>query len=215
MWLYSQVSSEFRVLSDLTVAAAKAAGFTTSVGQMGRLVEADCDAKGSGWHELIRQKVDRVLDILGHETHPFVWADADVDWFRPAVDDVLKCLGDHDIVFQCDWWGDRVPCQGLFVARPNERVVRFFEDIRDGLTARNDDQQLTRELLSGPYPLKWDLLPTRYWTRGAHTGSRWKPGLEVNPPTDIVAHHANWVVGSDNKLSLLRAVREKVRSHAG
>jgi hypothetical protein len=37
--------------------------------------------------------------------------------------------------------------------------------------------------------------------------NQWQPGQKINMPKYLVMHHANWTVGIDNKLKLMKQVR--------
>jgi hypothetical protein len=69
-----------------------------------------------------------------------------------------------------------------------------------------DDQAALRVVTADERQARLGLLPPRYWTYGCEG---WTPGQVLDPPGDIVMHHANWVVG-DLKLAKLREVREIV-----
>ena len=54
------------------------------------------------------------------------------------------------------------------------------------------------------------LLPIdRYWNIGPNCPN-WD---EKVPPTNIAIHHANWVVGTENKIRLLDSVYKKVKQN--
>ena len=37
--------------------------------------------------------------------------------------------------------------------------------------------------------------------------------MPCEPPEDIMTHHGNWTIGLQNKVALLRRVRELVQQH--
>lgn len=210
MKLYSYCSDDFvDVAKNVLMPSAARAGFDCTVYGIGEL-KTSCDDKNGEWLRLNRTKVEIVLTAIDAEDKPFVFADADVRFYGDASRDMLRCLGAADIAFQCDWWGRAVPCLGLFICRPNERTRKLFKDILERLTEDNSDQEVTHEILKGPYDLNWMLLPSRYWTHGAHMGVRWDGETVLNPPQDIMAHHANWVVGKEMKMRLLDHVNGRV-----
>jgi hypothetical protein len=55
-------------------------------------------------------------------------------------------------------------------------------------------------------------LDNRFFTVGVQLGKRWHPGMEISVPENIIMHHANWTVGVENKMALLKHVREIVET---
>ena len=51
----------------------------------------------------------------------------------------------------------------------------------------------------------------KYFTVAASTNAKQWVGQDFHVPTTIVAHHANWTVGLDNKLKLLQFVKNKFK----
>ena len=160
-----------------------------------------------------------LLDLLTAEHEPFLVSDADVRFYGPVADDLLDCLGDRDIAFQDDGPGGAA-CKGFYVVRPTEVVRRFFADVLERMrTTMENDEESTNELLKEwGARLSWGLLPRRYWTHG-QDGKIWEPGDPLDPPADLLVHHANWTHGISHKLALLEAVREihaeRARNAAG
>lgn len=165
----------------------------------------------SGFQATCLDKVDVILEALRTETEPFLFSDVDVRFYGPVVDDLLKCLGDADMAFQ--WDGPRGrECTGFMVLRPSPKLLRFWENVGDRMVDKDmmDQDAVHTELdwakkWHGDKLIKTVILPERYWTFGRND-KHWKPGMRVNPPADMLVHHANWTVGVENKLRLLEAV---------
>ena len=147
---------------------------------------------------------------LGNEI--FVHSDCDVQFFKPIKEEVDRELAGFDLAFQHDGRGHY--CAGLFCGRPSPRLAEFFE-ISKRLVEQNphlNDQIAINAILNNQtHGLKVKYLSSAWWTHGAETFSVWD-GCELNPPRDIIAHHANWAVGVDAKKALLEQVRIKINA---
>jgi hypothetical protein len=155
------------------------------------------------------RKLEFCLKLAGGKDI-FVHSDCDVQFFKPIREDVEKALEKADIAFQHD--GKNYLCAGLLCAKPSEKLQVLFhsaiEMVKNGV-ANNDQTALNMILKSEDCLLTFDFMPNTWWTHGADTFNHWN-GEELNPPQDIVAHHANWVEGVDKKISLLSHVMERV-----
>jgi hypothetical protein len=175
--------------------------------------------ESDGFQVTCLDKVDFILEALARETEPFLFSDVDVRFYGPVVDDLLKCLGDADMAFQ--WDGERGrECTGFMVIRPTRHVLNFWRWVRDRMARTGEMDQdavhaVLEEKLFDLVRANTVILPERYWTFG-RDDKHWHPGMPVNPPADLLAHHANWTVGVENKLKLLEAVMNETgpRHHA-
>ena len=157
------------------------------------------------------KKVELVIEACRTEREPFVYSDCDVRFYGPVEKDLLAQLGDHDIAFQDD--GEGGACAGFFIVKPSPHMHQFFRDVLARARGVRSDQDAMNEILehSG---IRWTMLSRRYYTVGQE-GHHWTPGMEVHPPRDILVHHANWTVGVENKLALLRLVRKAPKARKG
>ncbi len=80
-------------------------------------------------------------------------------------------------------------------------MQRFFEEVLTRMEKKGspDDQFVINDVLAEGYPLRWDLLPDRYYCRT----------LGFPPPKGIVLHHAtmtfrNSIPGKIEQLKLVR-----------
>jgi hypothetical protein len=168
----------------------------------------------AGFQATCLGKVDFILEALKTETEPFIFSDVDVRFYGTVVADLLKCLGDADMAFQ--WDGPRGrECSGFMALRPSPKLLRFWQGARDLMRERGymDQDALHHRLAvdtvkreSDGGNITWVVLPERYWTFG-RDDKHWTPGMQVNPPADLLMHHANWTTGVENKLRLLEEVR--------
>lgn len=168
----------------------------------------------SGFQRTCVRKVEFILEALAAAAEPFVFSDVDVRFYGPVAGDLMKCLGGADMAFQ--WDGSRGrECSGFMVLRPSPKLLRFWQCVRDLMVSRGymDQDALHHRLavdagmMGGDGGnITWESLPERYWTFGRND-KHWTPGMPVNPPTDLLMHHANWTKGVENKFALLEEVR--------
>ncbi len=182
------------------------------------LIECRIEGTGGAWRsrafrEAVRYKSRFVRDfVLENQGQVFLWADADVQFVtQPDAEKLLAYLGDNDIACQLDRAGHY--CSGFFVVRANRRTSEFFMRIAASVEEfyrhyKIGDQVFFNEFKDtvGIVPLPWD----EYWT----TRYYWLPGDELLVPSSVVMHHANFTSGVQNKLQLLRAVRNIVSSRS-
>lgn len=175
--------------------------------------EAEGTFLKEGWHETMTRKL-KLCQALACGSEIFIHSDCDVQFFAPIRESAEKALEGFDIVFQHD--GDQHLCLGLFCARPSRRLAKLFWYAQKLILEDIESQAAVNMLLRPRTPtydvsdIKYGYLPKTWWTHGCETMKLWEGG-EVNPPKDIVAHHANWVYGVDKKIELMKAVRAKVK----
>lgn len=167
---------------------------------------------GSGWNTMMLNKVHLILRAIEENWGSvFVYADVDIQFFRPFAKDVLTLLGDNDFVVQRNYPDDRGYCAGFFICRANEKTQQLWQKILDDMHAnpRYDDQTpMSKNLKEGTIPgLLYAPLGLEFFNIGILTDRRWNPGEEFQIPANIILHHANWTVGMDNKIKQLEYVK--------
>lgn len=148
-----------------------------------------------------------------------IYLDSDIAVFGDITTAMISELQDHDIAFQRD---NKDLCAGMFVCRVSSRTLNFFRDVDYELKLNKKryesiahDQTVINETLptSG---LKYKCLSDRFTTYGNNNSGLWwpsSPGFELKE--DVVAFHANWTIGVDNKSILLSHVRERMKIKKG
>lgn len=174
-----------------------------------------------GWVRAVSAKVDFLVETIRGlpEGEAFVFSDVDVQWFGPAAGLLAEAdAAGADMLFQEDAGGEF--CTGFFLCRAGERTERFWRAVL-GLMRRHTigDQKgarlaLERGLVPG---VRVGHLPRSFWGPGpTREGTEgWVPGEPLDPPADIVMHHANWTFGVGNKARQLEYVRSIVEGRRG
>lgn len=155
-----------------------------------------------------------VLDAI-KEPGLIAVSDVDIQFFRPMAADLRERTRNYDIVFQNNACGRgydvKELCAGFMVVNCSDKLRPFFEEAHRQILKINDprvDDQVVYAWILKQFPeLKIGLLPDNYWTYA----KKWD-GSQLNPPADIILHHANWVVGNETKIEQLRRVRTAVQA---
>jgi hypothetical protein len=167
-----------------------------------------------GFFETCFAKVYYILEILEREKQPFLYADVDVRFYAPVTADLLDFLGRRDADQAFQWDGPAgAECSGFMVIVPSERTRLFWQSVQAEmyLTGKLDQDAMhvitfVEHFMDGDIPApRNSVLPERYWTFGRNN-KHWEPGMPVNPPADLLVHHANWTKGVANKMKLLDVV---------
>jgi hypothetical protein len=167
--------------------------------------------KSKGWDLTMLEKIDMIIETIDLSGEAFIYADCDVQFFG----DILHDLGNNDIMFQQDYFSDNY-CAGFFIAKQNKAVLDFFVKVKETFIASvnevNADQSVINRLLRLGYPITASILPAnKYWTVAFATdGAPWN-GQDINVPSQIVMHHANFTIGVENKMALLEQVKNKLQ----
>lgn len=155
----------------------------------------------------MKQKALLVLEAIERETEPFVISDVDVRFYNFSPEDLSREMDPKtgvswDLLAQPD---DGTFCAGFMFIRPNLANLELFRLVLGGISEYKSDQE---SLNSFALPrlgnlVKASLLPPeKYWT----VGPGWAGG---EPPSGLAVHHANWMIGIDNKLNLLAEILAK------
>jgi len=185
-----------------------------------------------GWMDTMKRKIGLVVRAIKENPgNIFIHSDVDIQFFGKTKDIILQSLYDKDIVFQRDRHENKksgeqgVYCAGFFACRSNEVTLEFFERILkelDNAVPPDNDQTLINDFLQKKNnKVNAGYLPDIFWSPGINYGItgwlddsgekiyHWEPGQELEPPSGIVMHHANWTKGVDNKKIQLELVKEK------
>ena len=160
-----------------------------------------------GFVETVDVKVDHILRALD-EQESFIFADVDICFYKPFVEDVMNKLNGYDIVCQED---RESLCSGFFACKSNSSTKGLFKEIKNHLRSHNVNDQVSLNHLKDI--VKYGLLDKRaYYTIGNfYTNENgtyiWNNKVHINPPSDMVLHHANYVVGVENKIRLLEMIK--------
>lgn len=171
--------------------------------------ESDGVYESDTWNKTMYKKMTYIVDYMKSlkENEYFLHADIDIRFYRNFKKDIIDLYNasGKDILFQNDGYE---LCMGFFICKYNEKIIKMMEYVRDNLNKFAQDQKAVNSLLPQT-SIKYGILPERYYNFGPTNGLiRWNPGIQnFYVPKDIVLHHANWTVGIENKINIIKAVK--------
>ena len=171
------------------------------------LIPQECETanfKEHGWKRTCYRKTEIFLKACDENTNDiFVFSDVDIQFFDTNIVSILLDeLSDYDLACQYDT-GYLPYCSGFFVCRVNDRTKDLFNRINKFYI--EEDQTSLNYHISA---CRAKFLSNRFYTVAQSIGTKWD-GQYFDIPKNISIHHANWVVGVQNKILLLKLVREK------
>lgn len=170
----------------------------------------------SGWRVTQLKKLSNYISILKNknDNEIIVGSDVDVQIVQPCSDDLVEFLGDNDLSFQENI--DKKVCSGFFVARCNSNVINFFEtalkmlacELMKSKKGGGEQYEIWKLIASGNHNAKLGMLPKdEVWNpRTKYTNLD-----DLNIPTNMLVHHANWTNGTENKIKQLEYIKEKLK----
>ena len=163
--------------------------------------------KENGWKQTCYKKTEIFLRACEENRNSlFLFADVDIQFFSPKiVDIILEELQDYDIACQYDT-GYLPYCSGFFISRVNNRTIDLFNTINKEYI---EEDQTSLNIHINKCKAKF--LSNKFYTVAQSIGMVWN-GQDFNIPADIIMHHANWIVGVQNKIKLLNLVKDKYAS---
>lgn len=163
-----------------------------------------------GWKESMGKKIDFIIDMINDCWGDyFVFADADVIFFRKTVDYLLNQVKDVDAAFQED---ANKMCAGFFIMKCNESTLRFMTTVKDLYGIYPEDQTAMQHHVS---MIKHRLLPKDIFNISHINGNKvWDCDYSLKIPSSIRVFHGNWTIGIDNKIRIMNFAVDTLRSTA-
>ncbi len=158
----------------------------------------------AGFSETMRQKVALVLDAIaknkGGDT--IIYSDVDVQFFGKIKSVIDNYLVDYDICCIDDSPSKNKYGAGFFALRPSLHVAELFINVYNNLDNFRDDQPALNHFIATS-DNKVGLLDKKlFWNT---SGKK-----DYEAPGGVLVHHANWVIGVDEKIKLLDNVRNQI-----
>jgi hypothetical protein len=181
-------------------------------------INQDCSTgeyMSTGWGESMKNKLSVILSAIDNG-EIFIHADSDIVFLKESKNILLEELGDNDIAFQNDggtggvWY-----CMGFFICKPTKRIKDLFTHVISQIDSFEGNDQLALNNAISDYKnnspglgwndIKYKHLSNRFFTYGLtrpHNNLPWT-GQTFQVPQNIVAFHANWTKGIQNKHKLI------------
>jgi hypothetical protein len=162
----------------------------------------------SGWESTMGKKLDQIIRAC-EEGDIFIHSDSDVIFLRNIEEKILEELGDFDIAFQDD--GVVGLCMGFFICKPNTEITSLFKKVKEILPSfKGHDQNALNSIIQN-YNIKYKKLSHLFFNYG-QTRSRVWNGEDFEVAEDILVFHANWTIGTENKIKLINKIKNKIGS---
>jgi hypothetical protein len=183
-----------------------------------------------GFDLTMMEKINWIIENIDTNSNEnLVFSDCDVQFF----DDFTIDLSDNDILFQHDfsnfdfsWFPDgkkgisNYPnyCAGFFICKQTEKVKNFFIEVKktflNHMNGYLHDQIVINKLISENYNINHGILNSNlFWTVAFSTNGNVWNGQEINVPSTVIMHHANFTIGVENKIKLMNKVKQKIQKN--
>jgi len=162
-----------------------------------------------GWLDSMEYKLNLILDAIDENKDSwFIFADCDVQFFKPFIDDLENVLQNTDIACQEDRGS---LCAGFFACSSNNKTLNLFSTIKNNFRNLVNDQVALNKFQNLATCKMLD--SKKYFTIGNFFNNsngtfNWDNTTNIIPPKEIIIHHANYVVGVDNKQKNLEMIRK-------
>lgn len=186
--------------------------------------------RDSGWYACVTDKLSSIIHYMQTTQNEFfVYSDADVVFLQNNCDYLLTAIqqSNKDVLFVDDFEGGY--CTGFFVAKISDKLIAFYQKVRDFILYAEQGDQNCLNMLCGRlfetfperaseisskfsdgyrFDLNFGCLPNQEFVSYrsfANTQVFWKPG-DTLPAIDssVRLFHANWTFCLANKKLLLQ-----------
>ncbi|MGI9460209.1 MAG: putative nucleotide-diphospho-sugar transferase [Pirellulales bacterium] len=158
-----------------------------------------------GWDKICRRKVELFVSACEENMGgSFFYCDVDVQFFGNVVDQLVREVSDFDIACQDDV---TAYCSGVFICKANQATLAMFKEMKRNYN--KEDQATLNEHLQ---MCRHKKLSEVFFTVG-HIAPRPWQGETFRVPKNMLLHHANFVIGVENKKKIMDYTRENMQSH--
>jgi hypothetical protein len=169
-----------------------------------------------GFRESTSDKLKVIIKAISDNMGEWIiFSDPDVQLFEGFEDDVLKYSDKNvDIYCQCDT--PKCPenvilCTGFMIINCNDNIKKIFESSLTYINNFEHDQYAFNYFVR-TNRINFKTLPEdQYYTIAYNTGNVvWNGETYNDIPKNILMHHANWTAGIDNKIKLLKYIKDEI-----
>jgi len=159
-------------------------------------------------------KIETLLKFL-NEYETVVYFDSDIVIFGDVIKSMASHLDHYDLAFQKD--RDCV-CAGMFICKRNDAVMNFFNTVLNRLICDKNqyvfsaaDQTIINEMLKADSSeIKVGMLNENQFTTFGNINvdkQLWEEGDVFTLNEEVLAFHANFTIGINNKIKLMEYVK--------
>jgi len=159
-----------------------------------------------GFNSTMKDKVSLLIDAINDNWGEwFLFSDCDIQFLKPFYDDIISYQKDGvDMVAQSDLG---TLCAGFFMGYADDNLKKIMNKIYQNIENFHNDQ-LALNLYSND--INYELLDTnKYFTiANINGGNVWSGQTSYNVPKNILVHHSNFTIGVDDKIKLMKYIKE-------
>jgi hypothetical protein len=169
-----------------------------------------------GWMKSMHDKVDLIIRGIEENWNSFfVHADCDIQFFGDIKEDLLNQIEDNDLAGTDDDpfnQNSEISC-GFFICKGNEKTLSLFKEVKRIMGGNLHDQHAFNHIKNN-YISSKKLNYKHYNVSHSNGGRIWYPGIQLNPfNTNILTHHANWIIGVEHKIKNLELIRNIINEN--
>lgn len=179
----------------------------------------------NGWIDTMFFKVDTIIKGIIENIDRqsmFIHSDVDIQFFGLIEEEIIRSIGDLDMVFQK---GARSINNGFFVCRANRKTLMFWKDVKNFMKENNvhderaskillglspnyhDDANTAFKMFGNKYGIKWNYLSVDKFVGGQYCIESFESQKFISPPLTTLMHHATSTVGLERKINQLEHVK--------
>jgi hypothetical protein len=149
------------------------------------------------WNRVVIERNARVLEIIKRSPGEIiVFADVDIQWFRPVQAALVRELAGNDVVFQREAHNRQVVNCGFAAIRCNEQSAELYAQIAAAATEGKHDQDLVNEYIAGgTMPCRYGILPQVFFNDNLD-------GVHAPPNDRLLLYHSIGTFPSSGKSSV-------------
>lgn len=176
-----------------------------------------------GWKETMIEKDNYIIQSLEESKigDIIIHSDVDIQFFKNIKENLNLDIFNHiDIACQAD--GPSYACFGFMIMKNSLKLQNMFKNIVKIITDQTDqsidhvnDQRLMNEIYPN-HDIKLGLLNYKYfssWMTQNFSNNQiifnnFNPVDQENIPSDLILHHANYVIGVEAKINLMKRIKK-------
>jgi len=161
------------------------------------------------WSHAIVFKVQTIIsEIKKNWGNILIYSDVDIQFFAPLTPYITKRINDKDILCQRDDPTNQF-CAGFVIMHCNTATLKLYEQTLAACKLEGREQIAFNRMIRC-LKIKCGYLPQSFFGGGTFSGKIWTPGMPLSVPPNPVMHHANFTIGTQNKIAQLEYVRDIV-----
>ena len=171
------------------------------------------DFMSDGFVSTERRRVEQIIDGIKKNWGEYiVHSDVDVQFFDLSCQQIEKELGNYDLIGADDIFG---LCIGFMAIRANHKTLDLFSNLLQMypiIVEKFSNMQVALNdimLASKNNTVNYTKFSKMFFSIGMVNDAKVWDGEDFEVPQNILLHHANYTIGTENKIKLLQYVKSK------